>query len=186
MASYREFPISTVIYNTATLGGAMVVGAVILTQLGAWALASYLLLVLLAVGGIMASVCTRCSYYGHRCALGWGKPVAMVFRKNQADEFFRTMPQAIATLGLLLAMVLPIAGGTVLLIRGYSAWKLAQLAGLVGLLLAGLIRHPRLVCSHCRQGECGACPIGRKIWEASKRKGETLPASEEVFHANQT
>ena len=74
MASYREFPLSTVIYNAATLGGAMVVGAIILAQLGAWA-------------------------------------------------------------------------------------------------LAGLIPHPWLVCSHCRQGECGLCPVARQFCKTRERRG---------------
>ena len=171
MASYREFPLSTVIYNTATLGGAMVVGAIILAQLGAWALAGYLLLVLLAVGGTMGSVCARCGYYGHRCALGLGKPVALLFRKGREDRFLHTAPQFIAVLLVMLALILPIAGWVVLLNRGVSAWRLVQLVGMVGLLLAGLIPHPWLVCSHCRQGECGLCPVGRQFCKTRERRG---------------
>ena len=41
MTCYKEFPVSTVIYNLATIGGALVVGAVIAAQFSIWALAGY-------------------------------------------------------------------------------------------------------------------------------------------------
>jgi len=39
MTCYNKFPLSTVIYNAITLGGAAVISLVILTQLGLWATA---------------------------------------------------------------------------------------------------------------------------------------------------
>ena len=113
---------------------------------------------------MLTLVCARCGYYGHRCPLGLGKVAALAFKKRQEEEFFRTGPQFVVLLLLVLAFLLPIAGGIVLLIEDFSTWRLALLAAQVGLLLAGLAPHPRLVCSHCRQGERGACPVGRRVW----------------------
>jgi hypothetical protein len=128
----------------------------------------YLLLLALTVGDLLTLVCARCGYYGHRCALGLGKVAGLVFRKRDEEEFFGTWPQFVVLLLLVLALLLPIAGGIVLLVQDFSAGRLVLLAAQVGLLLAGLIPHPRLVCSHCRQGECGACPIGRRLWKTER------------------
>lgn len=164
MQCYSEFPLSTVIHNAVTLGGAMVVGVVIIAQFGPWAAVGYLLLLALTGVGLLATVCARCGYYGCRCALGLGK-AAVAFKKGREEEFFRTGPQFAVLLLLVLLLALPIIGDAILLTRGFSAWHLVLLAALVGLLLAGLVLHPRLVCGHCCQGERGACPVGRQIWK---------------------
>jgi len=163
-AAYTEFPLPTIIYNLITLGGALVAGGVIATQFGPWATAGYLMLLVLTGVGLLTLVCARCGYYGHRCPLGLGKVAALAFKKRQEEEFFRTGAQRVVLLLLVLVFLLPIAGGIALLIEGFSTWWLALLAAQVGLLLAGLAPHPRLVCRHCRQGERGACPVGRRVW----------------------
>ncbi len=167
-AAYAEFPLPTVIYNLITLGGALVVGGVIVAQFGLWPTLGYLMLLALTAGGLLTLVCARCSYYGRRCALGLGKAAGLVFKRRDEEEFFGTWPQFVVLLLLVLALLLPIAGGVILLVEGFSAGRLALLAALVGLLLAGLIPHPKLVCSHCRQGECGACPVGRRFWKTER------------------
>ena len=166
MNCYDEFPLSTVLYNGVTIGGAAAIGVIIVAQFGLGVMVGYLVLLALAMVGLLATVCTRCSYYGHRCALGVGKLVPRFFKKGPADEFARTAPQLWFTgLLLVLLLVLPVAGGVDLLIRQFSAWRLVQVVALVGLLLAGLVPHPRLVCRHCRQRESGACPIGCMLWK---------------------
>jgi len=156
-----------VIYNLVTLGGVLVVGVVVVAQFGSWATVGYLLLLALTGVGLLATVCARCGYYGRRCALGLGKVVALAFKKGQEDEFFRTGPQSVILL-LVLLLLLPIAAGIVILIRDFSAWRLALLAAQVGLLLAGLVPHPQLGCGHCCQGEHGVCPIGRQVWKTGE------------------
>lgn len=162
---YREFPVSTVIYNAVTLGGAVILGILIVAQLGLGAAVGYLALLVAAVVGLLATVCARCGYHGRRCALGLGL-VVRVFRKKPEDEFFCTWPQFVSLLLLASALALPIVCGVGLLVIGFDWLRLALLAGMVGLLLAGLIPHPRLVCGHCCQGESGACPVGRAFWNA--------------------
>lgn len=165
MKCYREFPLSTVVYNAVTLGGALVVGVIIAAQFGLWAMVGYLLLLALTVVGLLATICARCGYYGRRCALGLGKVVALAFKKGREDEFFRTTGQFVVLLLLVLLLLLPIAGGVALLVAEVTMWRLTLLVAMVGLLLAGLVPHPRLVCRHCCQGEQGVCPIGRQLWK---------------------
>ena len=166
MNCHEEFPLSTVLYNGVTIGGAAVIGVIIAAQFGVGAVIGYLVLLALTLIGLLATVCARCSYYGHRCALGVGKLVSLLFKKGREDEFAETTSQLLS-IGLLLVLllVLPVAGGVNLLIRQFTQWRLVQLAALVGLLLAALIPHPYLVCRHCRQREQGVCPIGCMLWK---------------------
>jgi hypothetical protein len=166
MESYSEFPISTLIYNGVTLGGSLAIGAVVLTQYGIGVAVAYLLLLALAVVSVLGTVCVRCAYYGSCCALGLGKVVPILFKKGRESEFFRTAAQFVAALSLALVVLVPLAGSAALLIGGFSVWRLVQLVAVVGVFLAGLMPHTRLVCRHCRQGECGVCPVGRRVSKA--------------------
>ena len=159
---YDEFPVSTVVYNLVTAGGLMALGAAVAAQFGLGVLIGYVLLLAVAVAGILATVCARCAgYYGHRCGLGLGKIVPVLFKQGQTDFYLRTPMQFVYVILLLVGMVWPIVGGVVLLARGAGAGRLAQLVAAVILLLAFAVPHPKLVCRHCRQGECAACPVGR-------------------------
>jgi hypothetical protein len=163
--SYRDFPIWIVLYNAVTFGGVFAMGVIIAAQLPIWMFITYLALLLVVAVCLPALVCSRCGYYGHRCAMGVGKVVALVFKKRSEDEFFRTKPQFLIVLLYLLALILPAIGAIWIFADQPSAWRLAQLAVVLGLLLAGLLPHTKLACAHCRQGECGACPAGRIVWK---------------------
>jgi hypothetical protein len=168
MACYDEFPISKVIYNCVAVGGVMALGAAVAAQFGMGALIGYVSLLLVTVVGILATVCARCaSYYGHRCGLGLGKVVPLFFKQGRADLYFRTPMQFVYVGLLLVGLVWPVVGGVVLLVQGFSAWRLAQLVAAAVLLLTFGVPHPKLVCSHCKQGECGACPVGRRFTSAA-------------------
>jgi hypothetical protein len=165
MTCYDEFPISTVVYNCVMVAGVMVLGAVVAVQFGVGVLIGYVLLLLIATIGILATTCARCeSYYGHRCGLGLGKVVSLLFRRKRTDLYLRTPMQFVYVGLLLVGLIWPVVGGVVLLVQGFSAWRLVQLAAAAVLLLAFGVPHPKLVCSHCRQGECGACPAGKIFW----------------------
>ena len=164
MTCYDEFPISTVVYNGVTAGGMLALGVVISVQFGLGVLIGYVLLLLIATVGILAAACARCeSYYGHRCGLGLGKIVSVLFKQKQTDLYLRTPMQFVYVGLLLVGLVWPIAGGVVLLAQDFGVWRLVQLVATVVLLLALGVPHPKLVCSHCKQGECGACPVGRML-----------------------
>lgn len=165
MTCYKEFPVSTVIYNWATAGGVMVFGVAVAAQFGVVVLFGYMLLLAIAIMGILATVCARCeSYYGRRCGLGMGKAVPLFFKQGRTDLYLRTSMQLVYVILFLVAMVWPIIGNAILLIVNFGVGRLAELVAVVVLLLAFVVPHPKLVCSHCRQGECGACPVGRIFW----------------------
>jgi hypothetical protein len=163
MECYDSFPRATVIYNLLTLGGAMAVGVIVLAQLGLWVAAGYLVLLALTGYGMLALICARCYYYDRRCATGVGKVVALFFRKSQEEEFGQTASQKAVMVVLAIVLLLPLVGGVVSLVVGYSMLRLVLLVALLALLVAGLAPHPRLVCSHCRLAEKGCCPIGKLV-----------------------
>lgn len=162
MTCYDEFPVSTMVFNAIAAGGVMVLGVAVAGQFGVGVLIGYVLLVAVAVMGILATVCARCeSYYGHRCGLGLGKVAPALFKQKQTDLYLRTPMQFVYVILLLAGLIWPVVGGVVLLAQGFGTWRLVQLVAAVVLLLAFAVPHPKLVCSHCRQGECGACPAGK-------------------------
>jgi hypothetical protein len=148
----------------------MALGGAVAAQFGLGVLVGYALLLVVALVGSTATVCARCAgYYGRRCGLGLGKIVPLFFKRGQVDLYLRTPMQVVFLILFLVGMAWPIVGGAVLLARGFSAWRLMQLVAAVALLLAFAVPHPRIVCSHCRQGASGACPVGRKMSEAGGR-----------------
>jgi hypothetical protein len=152
-----------VIYNLFTLGGAMLVGVIVLAQLGVWFAAGYLALLALTGYGILASICTRCYYYDRRCGTGTGKIVARFFKKGQEEEYGQTVSQKAVLLLVVIVLLLPLVGGIASLVVGYSTLRMVLLVGLLALLAAGLAPHPSLVCSHCKLAEKGCCPIGKLV-----------------------
>lgn len=163
MECYESFPRTTVIYNLLTLGGAMVVGVIVLAQLGVWVAVGYLALLALTGYGVLAFVCTRCYYHDRRCATGVGRVVALFFKKGQEEEFGQTASQKAVMLLLAIVLLLPLVGGIISLAVGYSTLRQVLLVALVALLVAGLAPHPRLVCGHCKLAERGCCPIGKQM-----------------------
>jgi hypothetical protein len=164
MACYDDFPVSTVIYNGAVAGGLVALGAVVAAQLGAWVLVGCALLLAVASVGVLGTVCARCAgYYGRRCGLGLGKVVPLLFERGQADRYLRTPMQLVYTALLLVALAWPIVGSVILLMQGAGAGRWLGLVAAVGLLLALVLPHPRLVCRHCHQDASGACPVGSLV-----------------------
>jgi hypothetical protein len=163
MECYENFPRTTVIYNLLTLGGAIVVGVIVLAQLGVWFAVGYLALLALTGYGLLASICTRCYYYDRRCGTGTGKIVARFFKKGQEEEFGQTVSQKAVLPLLIIVLLLPLVGGIVSLVTGYSIQRLVLLVAWLVLLVAGLAPHPRLVCSHCKLAERGCCLIGKLL-----------------------
>jgi len=163
MECYESFPRTTVLYNLLTLGGAMVVGVIVLAQLGVWFVGGYVVLLALTGYGMLALICTRCYYYDRRCGTGIGKVVALFFKKGQEEEFGQTASQKAVILLLAIVLLLPLVGGITSLMVGYSTLRLVLLVALVVLLVAGLAPHPRLVCGHCKLAERGCCPIGKLV-----------------------
>ncbi|UCG61320.1 MAG: hypothetical protein JSV52_13520 [Candidatus Zixiibacteriota bacterium] len=165
MESYREFPVWIVLYNLITFAGVLIMGVIIALQFPVWVLIAYLVLLVLVAVCLPAVVCSRCGYYGHRCAMGVGKLVKVLFRKRHEEEFFRTKLQLVVVALYLLALLLPFVGSIWLFADRYSTAAFGQLLIVSVFLLAALAPHTKLACAHCRQGECSLCPLGRIIWK---------------------
>ncbi len=119
----------------------------------------------------MATACARCAgYYGRRCGLGLGTLVARLFKQKPAELYLRTPAQVVYVLLFLVAMLWPIAGSALLVASGSGTWSLVQLIAAVALLLAFAVPHPTLVCRHCKQGACGACPVGKRFHAEGRRE----------------
>jgi hypothetical protein len=164
MTCYDEYPVSTVVFNAVVAGSLMVLGVAVAAQFGVAVLVGLVALLLIGLVGILGTVCARCqSYYGHRCGLGLGKIVPVLFEQKQTDQYLRTPMQFAYVVLFLVGLIWPIAGNAILIARGFGVGQLVQLVAIVVLLLALAVPHPKLVCSHCKQGECGACPMGSRM-----------------------
>ncbi|MEW6382083.1 MAG: hypothetical protein AB1611_21115 [bacterium] len=97
-----------------------------------WVLANYLFLVRIRV-------CRYCSFYGHRCPMGWGKAVPRLVTRGCPDKFASRKWPLVYFFSFALLPQLLIA---VSLIRTWNLLLacLAVLFGLLGFLLFGLAR----------------------------------------------
>jgi len=156
MGCYKEFPRRIVIYNDAAMLAFLFFGGMIIAGLGLWALPVYLLVLTAAFTLTFWTICSRCSYYGLRCGLGFGLPVKRLFKKRNESEFMHTGGQYLAGFLLAIGFIFPLVAGVLSVIRGVWLWPALFLASLLAL----IIPHPKMVCRRCRQRESGACGIG--------------------------
>ena len=165
MTIYEEFPRSTVLYNLFTLSGVLVLGGLIMSQWGWGALGVYAVVVVVALLGIFATTCTRCVYYGRRCGLGAGHLVALLFKRRADGRYMSTTMQMVYLFLLMVGLVTPLLVGIMLAVQVPSLGRVLQVVAFLGFALALGVPHPRLVCCHCGQGACGACPVGKRLQE---------------------
>ena len=157
MEYYENYPRSLVAFNLLSSLAGLAVGLLVLAQLGTWAWTGYLVLYLLEMAAVLAFACTRCYYYGKNCGVGYGKLSALLFKKRAEEEFHQATSHKAAGIFMLVISPLPILGGIASLIVGFSLQRLLLFLVLIGLMVAGFVTRPRLVCGHCKQGESGRC-----------------------------
>ncbi len=157
MEYYENYPRSLVAFNWLFALAGLVVGLMVLAQVGTWAWTGYLAFYLLDMAAVLAFACTRCCYYGKNCGVGYGRLSALVFKKGAEDEFHKATSHKVAGILMLITSPLPILGGIAALIMGYSPYRLFLFLALLGLMFAGFVTRPRLVCMHCKQAESGRC-----------------------------
>ena len=156
MECHREFPWWKVIYNGICFSGLQISGLFISARLGILFLFGYITVTALSFLLTWATICNRCAYYGHRCALAMGKIAPLLRRKGDEAKYCRTKPQLAAVILLGISFLIPIAGGLWLAFQGNLLWPV-----LFGIFLLALaLPHPRLMCRYCEQRERGACAIG--------------------------
>jgi len=161
MTCYDDYPIRIVILNLIELLSALVLGLLLVAQLGWWAVLLYAVVGCLGLMLALAYGCTRCFYYGRVCGLGLGKIAPLVFRQRDEEEFGQAISQTVAWTLVGLVLALPVAAGLVSLARGLSVPGLAMLVVFLVLIVVIVLTHSRYVCGHCRQARDGRCTLGR-------------------------
>ncbi|HUW95596.1 MAG TPA: hypothetical protein VMW58_07390 [Anaerolineae bacterium] len=161
MICYDDYPIRILILNLIELLLALVVGVLLVAQLGWWAVLSYAAVGCLGLILALAYGCTRCFYYGRVCGLGLGKMAARIFHQRDEEEFGQALSQTVAWTLVGLVLALPVAAGLVSLSTHFSAAGLAMLVVFLVLIVVIVLTHSRYVCGHCRQARDSRCTLGR-------------------------
>ncbi|MFC1641983.1 hypothetical protein ACFL5O_04740 [Myxococcota bacterium] len=146
---------SKTVYNLAAAAAFLTSGAVVSASMGSWALGGYLMALFSGAMLALVTVCHRCSYYGHRCALGAGKLVPLVRGRGRSDEFGQTRTQFLVVVLLAAVPAVALVGAGHLLLAG--EWLRPSLFLVSALAL--FWPHPRWMCRYCVQRERG-CPVG--------------------------
>jgi len=161
MICYDDYPLRIVVVNLVELLAALVLGTILMAQLGWWAVLFYGAMGCLGLILSLAYGCTRCRYYGRVCGLGLGKIASIVFRQRDQGEFGRSPSQTVAWTLVGLMLALPVAAGLVSLATGRLLPGLAVLGLYLAVVMAIVLTHSRFVCAHCHQARDKRCTLGR-------------------------
>lgn len=159
MGCHEEFPATKITYTLTTGTAFVLIAARMSSALGPWGLGGFLVALLFGLCMTLGTVCTRCGYYGRRCATGLGRIVPLVFPRGRTDGFCQTGAQRLSLACLAAAPLLAVAGAGRLLLMGHWGWPLL----LASSALAILLPHPWWICRFCVQQEHGHCPVGRVL-----------------------
>jgi hypothetical protein len=95
-------------------------------------------------------VCTNCYYYGKRCASGWGKLSALMFKQGDIERFNDSVGVKLAPAIYGLLTLVPLVLGTIAAVRDFSVVKVIVLAALLLLgFYSGAISRNKS-CSQCK------------------------------------
>lgn len=161
MTCHERYPLRLVALTLAESLVVVVVGLMLVAQLGLFSVATYGLMGGLGAILSLALVCTRCRYYGQTCGLGLGRLAALRFRKRPEAEFGRGRSQTLAWSLLALALAWPPVSGIVSFSARHSWPGLALLIIYLGLLVVTALTHSAVVCKRCLMAEHGGCTLGR-------------------------
>jgi len=161
---FERYPVGTVLASNAVAWAIYAIGTYLMARHGVGPALIYAVSCLWVEFRVLTKSCRNCWYYGRRCGFGKGKLCALLFPKGDPADFLRTDITWWDVVPDFAVGLLPVAAGTVLLVRGFS-WALLGLVLLLLLLTTagnGFVRGV-LVCRHCRQRELG-CPA-QKLFE---------------------
>ncbi|MFH1229425.1 MAG: hypothetical protein V1678_03310 [Candidatus Aenigmatarchaeota archaeon] len=159
--SYENFPLRIVLLSNLVSTAIYLIGLYVFLQLGVFFAFLYLVYILLMEFRLLKKSCRNCYYYGKTCAFGRGRCCALFFRKGSPKEFLKKEVTMKDILPDFLVFILPLIGGIILLLFGFS-WSIVIL--LIVLLAlsfggSGFIRGS-CACRYCKQREIG-CPAER-------------------------
>jgi hypothetical protein len=146
-----EFPIAKVIQGNLLMILWMLLGGIgcwLFNPLAAWI---YLAVVVVMVYIVLRRlVCTNCDYYGKRCALGWGKLSALMFKQGSIELFAGSIGVKLAPVTYGLMSLVPLVFIIISLIQGFAAVKVVVLVLLllISVYSGGISR--RKGCAECR------------------------------------
>jgi len=95
-------------------------------------------------------VCVNCYYYGKRCAAGWGKLSALMFKQGRIEDFNDSIGTTLAPAIYGLLTLVPLVLGTIAAVRDFSPLKPVILTALllVGI-YSGLVSRKQS-CARCK------------------------------------
>ena len=167
--SYENFPVWVPLLSYAFSLSIYVLGAYIFSLLGILFTIGYLLFCLWVELRILKYSCVNCYYYGKTCGLGRGKLCALLFRKGNPEKFAEKEISWKDLIPDFMALIFPLVGGIIVLIRDFTWLVLALMLILVVLWFFGnaLIRGS-LACKYCKQKELTGCPAEQLFNKQSK------------------
>lgn len=119
-----------------------------LNHIAAWIFLAVALLLVFVV--LRKLVCTNCYYYGKRCASGWGKLSALMFKQGDIEQFNDSVGVKLAPAIYGLLTLVPLVLGTIAAVRDFSVAKVIVLAALLLLgFYSGAISRKKS-CSQCK------------------------------------
>jgi hypothetical protein len=158
---YDDYPVRIVALNLLEVSAAALVGAVLVAQLGWWAVLLYGLVGVLGVTLSLLFGCTRCFYYDRVCGLGLGRIAALCFSKREEEQFGRSATQTLAWTLIGLVLALPLVAGLLSLSAGRLIPGLPTLIVFLAIVVVIVLTHSRVLCGHCRQAWDQHCTLGR-------------------------
>ncbi|MBI2926854.1 MAG: hypothetical protein HYY24_14250 [Verrucomicrobia bacterium] len=172
--TYESYPASTVVLSNALALAIYVIGAVILSDLGAWAVVLYVAYCVWIEFRILTKSCVSCYYYGKWCGLGKGKLCALLFKRGDPAKFAQSVVSWRDLLPDFLVSLVPLVVGVVLLARNFSWTLVALVIALAALTFGGnAVVRSCLLCKYCKQRELG-CPA-QKLFAGANRQPRNQP-----------
>lgn len=147
----EEFPKPTVIFGNFMMISWIGVGAAacyLFYPLAAWIYIAFAFVMVYVI--LRKLVCMNCYYYGKRCALGWGKLSALLFKKGHVEDFADAagLKLAAPTYGLL--TLVPLVLVIVSIVKSFSIGKIAMAALLLLIsVYSGFISRKK-TCGECK------------------------------------
>jgi uncharacterized membrane protein len=150
-AGVEEYPLRTVILNNVAFAAVLVAGTVACWLISPVFGVVYLVTFIVLVYGVLRRIsCTRCYYYGKRCASGWGLLAARCFSRGNIEEFNKGLGTRFAPFVYGTMVLVPLVALAVLAIQGATTTVVVLVAFLLGMSFYNSGPGRRRVCSVCK------------------------------------